>query len=846
MKLKDWQQIEDLFHAALEVEAAARPAYLEAACEGDESLRVEVESLLGVFERDRGFMERPALSLGLRVLSDGEVGTLAGRTIGPYKIVRLLGRGMSEVYLAEDQRLNRNVALKFFTGRYLDDEWVRRQLTKEAQALARLEHPNICAVYGLERAGGYDFIVMQYVEGETLASLMSRGPLELDVILDLAAQIARALAAAHAEGIIHRDIKPQNVVVTAAGQAKVLDFGLAKIVEQTHGRARAEEEERSQVSQSGLIVGTVPYMSPEQLRAEEVDFRTDIFSVGVLLYELISGRNPHKQASDADTISATLTTRPQPPTHPEAKIPRALEAVVLKCLEKDKAARYQSAGELLAALRVLPRAPARRLRIAPRMAAALVILLLLIVGLSLEYFRSGRVSTLAVLPLINESGNPDAEYLGSGLTQSLVSQLSSFPDLRVYAPSSVPAGDLDAAAVGRNLKAETLLVEKIKRRGELLRLEATLLRAADGAALWQAEYDLSVQGAQALPAEISKNVLLTLRPSAGGALQKLAVGSLTEQPEAYRLYLLGRHYWGKRDEENIKKAISYFTQATEVDPLFAQAWAGLADSYVLLPTVAYGSVPTKDALPKARAAAKRALEIDERLCDAHISMGVVKLRYDWDWPEAEREFKRAIELNPSNSSAHYWYANLLSVTGRFNEAIAESEAAKELDPFSPIVVMNLGRAYYRARDYNRAAAYFKRLLEEDPNNSSASYVLGYVYLQQGLYGQAIEIFEKIASSNKWLAAAPLGYAYAKAERKADALKILAEMEEHSKTSNIPPQERAIIYIGLGDKDLAFSWLEKAYEERFASIIALTSDPMFDSLRSDARFASLARKINLNP
>ena len=869
MKVKDWQQIEELFHATLKVEAGERPAYLAAACAGDESLRLEVESLLKAFEGGHSFMEQPALSLGMKVLSDGAAGTLAGKRIGPYIMERLLGcGGMGEVYLAEDGKLNRRVALKFFTSGVVDDARAREQLVREARAVACLDHPNICAVHGLEEIDGYNFIVMQYVEGETLDSLISKGPLAPGQALGLAEQVVGALAAAHAQGVIHRDIKPQNVMVTDDGQVKVLDFGLAKVVQQTQGGARKEQ---SQLSHAGLIIGTVPYMSPEQLRGEPLDFRTDVFSVGILLYELFSGKNPYKGGSEAETISAILTSPLPPLGLSAARVPPGLNAVIRRCMEKEKGRRYASAGELLLALRNLHDTPRRR--IVPGPAAAFAALALFVAGLSFAYLRHAQVpspttaigasqpvaavegeqgdnltkdQTLAVLPFVNESADPNAEALSSGLMQSLVSQLSRLSRLRVKAPSSVPGlqgRSLDPQKIRRDLKADAVLFGLIKSSGGILTLQTTLINTSDGATLWEEKHLLQTEEIPNLHKKIAEKVVYTLYPRVSQGEKELLARPQTESPDAYRLYLRGRHYWYKRDKDNIQKAIDYFKQATEMDPLFALAWTGLADSYAQLPTVAYGAVPTSDAMPMAKAAARKALEIDPVLCEAHVSLGVVKLRYDWDWQGAEREFKRAIELNPENASAHFWYANLLNVTGRPHEAIVESERAREIDPFSPLVIMNLGRTYYRARNYDRAIRHLERAVAEDPKNSSALYVLGYVYLKKGMYEEAVTIFEKISSTNKWLAAAPLGHSYAKLGKKAQALKILDEMNGKK---DVPSQERAIIYIGLGDNDRAFLWLEEAYKERFGPLISLTSDPIFDSLRPDPRFAELARKINLTP
>jgi eukaryotic-like serine/threonine-protein kinase len=849
MKTEDWQQIEDVFHAALNVEAEHRSAYLATACGGDESLRLEVESLLKAFETEESFMEQPAMSLGMKILSEGAVEELTGKTVGSYKILRQLGRGgMGEVYLAEDAKLNRKVALKFFSSHHTDNVWMRRQLTKEARAVASLEHPNICAVYGIEQADGYDFIVMQYIEGQTLDALMAGGPLELERILELSHQIVSALAAAHSHGIIHRDIKPPNIMVTADGQIKVLDFGLAKVVQQQQNMERAGEDQ-SQLSQTGVRAGTVAYMSPEQLRTEELDFRSDIFSVGITLYELISGKNPYKHKSEAETISATLTGSPSPLAHPATRIPPTLNAIVRKCLEKEKEQRYQSASELLSALNTFRSTSRRRFYFSRRAAAvaALVLLLLLSIGLLYAYLHSTRVQTMAVLPLINESPDPNAQYLSTGLTVSLVNQLSRLSSLRVKAPS-FPSGfqaeSMGLRKLGRLLNVDTLLVRKIKQSGESLVLQVQLVNTADGLSLWQQEYTAPLTKMATIQNEFFEKIISILHLTVSGDERKLAAKGRTDNLKAFELYLQGRHYWSKRNKENIQKAIDYFKQATDEDPLYALAWAGLADAYTVLPTVAYGSMTTKDAMSKAKAAARQALEIDETLCEAHISMGVIKLKSDWNWPEAEREFKRAIELNPENASAHFWYAELLTVTNHLPEAIAESKAAREIDPLSPLVNMNMGRSLYRARDYDRAIEDLKRTLAEDANNVSALYVLGYAYQQKGMSKEAIEIFEGIYAKDKMMGAAPLGYAYAKAGRRAEALEILDEIEEQSKKEHVPAQERAIIYIGLDDKDQAFSWLEKSFEEHFAPLIYLTSDPVFDSLRSDPRFAELTRRVNL--
>jgi serine/threonine protein kinase/Flp pilus assembly protein TadD len=845
-KLNNWQQIEDLFHDALQLTAPDRDVFLARMCASDESLRREVETLILAFESEQGFMEQPAFSSGLKILSDRVGGELEGSTIGQYRIEMLLGQGgMGEVYLAEDCELNRKVALKFLKTTLTDDELAKRQLRKEARASARLEHPNICTVYGLQEIDGYNFIVMQYVEGQTLSALMQSEPLKLANFINLAEQIVDALSAAHEYGIIHRDIKPQNIVVTADGQAKVLDFGLAKIVQQVKD---ADGQAQSQFSQSKLIVGTVAYMSPEQLRAEELDFRSDIFSAGVLLYEMINGKNPHVQASEAETISAILTSPLPRPTGHVNRTRHNLNRIIYKCLEKNKERRYQSVGELLADLRRLRQRSYKLFYPEPRTVAALALIVLLIGGLLYVYLGFRRTQTLAIIPLINESGAPVPEYLDTGFTESLGNKLSSLSRLRVKAPTMLPSGQgrqsSDLQNVGRELQADAVLITKLQQHGEELIVQLNLVNTANGVTLWTEEYDIAKIKLLSLQEEVTKKVVSALHLMVNGDDKSLLAKHSTEDAEAFKLYLHGRYFWDRRDkDDNLDKAITYFRKATDRDPSFAQAWAGLAQSYVLRPTVAYGAEPTLEAMDKAKYAANKAIEADATVGEAHVALGIVNTRYHHRWTEAEKEFKQAIELNPNDPAAHFWYSILLAATGRFKEAIAQSEAARTSDPFSPTVYMNLGRAYYYDHQYDKAIEYLTKVLNEEPNYTGASYSLGFVYLQQGRYSEAIDIFQKI---NILKGAAPLGYAYAKTGRKLEARQLLDKLDELEKNHNeVPPQERAIIYIGLDDKDQAFFWLNKAYEEHFPSLIFLVSEPLFfDNLSSDQRFTELARKLNL--
>ena len=846
-------QVESVFHAALGLPVGERAAYLAEACAGDESLYAEVCSLISVVDGRDTFMEQPALNLGFKVLSESDDEATIGKVIGAYKVLSRLGKGgMGEVYLAEDTRLERKVALKFLSPAFVGDNWAKRQLVKEAQAAAKLDHPNICSVYGIEEHGDRSFIVMQYVEGETLSNLVRIQPVNDTRALSLTQQIVGALAEAHAHGIIHRDIKPKNIMVTPAGHVKVLDFGLAKTIRQKK-LAGVLDDSISHLTTNGHIVGTVSYMSPEQLRGEELDYRSDIFSVGSVIYEVVAGKSPFGRQSEAETISAILSDTPAPLARTASKVPQALDRIARKCLEKQKEARYQSANELLLSLQSLSvKDSSKRFPIGLRAVAAIALVVTLLIAGWLAYFRQPTVRTLAVLPFSNTTGDASLNYLSQGISISLIDRLSVASGLQVLTHTAVSGykeRENDPEVVGRDLGVDAVMVGAIVKDGASTVLLTKLVRTSDGAELWQTKSSVELSEILNLQRSISAKVVSSLDMSINATKEKERAIGQTENPVAFRLYWLGRsHFENDRTDE----AIAAFTEATTLDPVFALAWTGLADSYARQPTVAYGSVATDIAMSKARAAAIRALQMAEGLPEAHISMGTIKLRYEWNWGEAEEQFKRAIELDPDRAAAHFSYANLLMITGRFEEAIRETKRAKELDPFNPVAVMSLGRAYYRARQFDEAINYFKQVLAENPNNQSSSeYVLGYAYLMKGMLKEAITTFESVSVKKKWLAAAPLGYAYAKDGQREKALQILSEMEQQSQKTGprekkIPAQERAIVYIGLGDNDNAFAWLEKAYAERFPAIISLTSEPIFDGLRSDPRFADLARRLNLTP
>jgi eukaryotic-like serine/threonine-protein kinase len=849
----DIRQIEELFHAAMSFAPAERAAYLDSACGAE--IRQELDSLIEAFESDGGRLEDSAVTMAMRLLaSDDDPEAMLAQQVGPYRILSTLGHGgMGTVYLAEDTHLNRKVALKFIASDFVSDNWGKRQLMKEAQAVARLDHPNICAVYDFDEIDDHSFIVMQYIEGQTLADLIRTAPLENDQLITLAQQIVSALGDAHAHGIIHRDIKPKNIMVTPSGQVKVLDFGLAKTIPKTFEDIT---ESVSQLSKDGLLIGTVAYMSPEQLRGERLDFRSDIFSMGTVLYEMACRKNPYAHKSNAEVISAIMSRDPEPLRQVSIQCPRDLEHIVDKCLRKDRDERYQSAAELLIDLDNVQRGialPRTRPYVGLRIAAFAAMLLLALVVIAFMIYQQSASAgqTLGVLPIVCEGLEPGTQCMGPAMTENLARVLGNRKGLRVTTSRVEPSLFGPQAAspekVGRDLNVDTVLYGRIRRGENGLILTVRLQNVKDGSRIAEENYALNPDETSTLGQRLSLDTAyylhLPMNEDDKNLFSVLAAAQ-NRNVQAIDLYREGRIYWSKRDWDNIKKAINSFQQATEKDPLYARAWAGLADCYVLMNTVAFSPADRKDAMKRAEYAAKQALDIDPNLAEAHTANGAVLMKNHWDWEAAEKEFKRAIALNPDYSPAHWAYSNLLGTVGRFNESIAEATIVKDLDPFSPPAVLNYCRAYYFARQFDQAYPCYEQLSQDYPNFTSGKYSRGITYVLQGRYPEAIQIFEEFYAKDKALGGAMLGFTYALVNRREDAERVLREMQELQKTQNLPPQELAIIYMGLNDLDHALPLFRKAVEERYPPTQTIFIDPMFDRLRADPRFAELAKEVRL--
>jgi TolB-like protein/Tfp pilus assembly protein PilF len=792
---------------------------------------------------------------------------MIGETISHYRIIEKLGQGgMGEVYRAEDTKLKRMVALKVLPAELVRDEEARRRFLREAQAASALQHENICAIHEIgETPDGRMFICMDCYDGETLKERIAAAPLPIQEAIDIADQIAAGLSEAHAAKIVHRDIKPANVIVTRRGVAKILDFGLAKPA----GTAT--------LTKAGSTMGTVAYMSPEQARGDKVDHRTDIWSLGAILYEMIAGRPPFKGEYESAILYSIAHESPEPVTALRSGVPLELERIVDKCLAKDAAERYQTAADFSADLRRLkreslertaqpaagaapPKGTARGRRIAAIASGAAAVILILLAIFNAGGLRDrfdggrrasepGRVESLAILPFVNVDRDPDTDYLSDEIPASITANLSRLSGLRVVPRSSAfryRGSEGDLAAVGRKLDVRTILTGQVRARGEDLNIRAELVDVENDRQLWGDNYSLKLSDILTIEEDIVGRITdaLQLRLTETDR-DRLSKGQ-TDNAEAHRLYLKGRYFWNKRSEEGIRSATGYFQKAIEEDPSYALAYTGLADSYSIL--AAFGIAAPREVFPKAKAAVSRALEIDSTLAEAHVSLALILQHYEWDWLEAEKEYKRAIELDPTYATALHWYGLLLLTMRRDEEAIATSESAARLDPLSLPIGASLGTAYFVVGQYEKAEAQCMKVIEMDSSFAMARSVLATVHIQMGLYDKAINELQAIAKlpTSTPEDIAYLGYGYARGGRTDEARRILADLSVRAEQRYVPPVFFAIIYAGLGEMDESFKWIEKAYEERDFYLDGLPRTIEGTPAGADPRAIDLVRRMGLSP
>ncbi len=784
-----------------------------------------------------------------------------GTRLGRYEVIRLLGAGgMGEVYLAKDERLEREVALKVLPAGALAGDAARARFRKEAVALSKLSHPNIAVINDFDTHNGVDFLVMEYIPGETLDENLAGGALPETVLVSLGIQLVEGLAAAHAQGVIHRDLKPANLRVTPDRRLKILDFGLAKLLEPVTKDSRVQT-----LSQTGSTAGTMPYMAPEQLRAENVDERTDLFALGAVLYEMAAGQRAFPDDNPASLTDAILNRAPVSPRAVNPRVSSDLERVILKCLEKDPALRYQSATDIGVDLRRLgtpsgvteaavaasPATKTRALGVVAAISVAAVLVLLAgfnVGGIRHRLFGEGtpgRIESIAVLPLENLSGDPEQEFFADGMTDALITDLSKISALKVISRTSSmrykTEGRPPLPEIAQQLGVDAVIEGSVLRVGDRIRITAQLIEAETDQHLWAESYERELSDVLRLQSEVAQAIAREIRVELAPQDKARLASSKTVDPEVYRLYLLGRHHSKTFTQEGFNKATAYLKQAIQLDPDYAPAHAWLSWAY----TSASGwYISPAQAGQSAKAAATRALELDETVAFVHSVLGWNELFYGYDWSAAEKEFTRALELSPGESDAHVGFGWCLFSKGRTSEAVVRMDRGLELDPLSVIVNFSVGLALHFNRQHDQAIEQLQKAVELDPTNLLSHGALGMALEQEGKWPEAISQFQmarEVSNDNPW-ALAYLGHAFGASGQEEKATAIIRELEQLSTQRYVSGYDIALVYAGMGNKQEALAWLERAYKERSDWIVWLKVDQRFDALRGDPQFQKLIQRV----
>ncbi|QQS34169.1 MAG: protein kinase [Acidobacteriota bacterium] len=880
--------IEEIFHTALETPPSGRAALLDAQCGDDDELRKEIESLLSFESAEEHFLDSAPGALAAEVLASQRTPKdLIGNNILHYKITRLLGiGGMGEVYLAEDTRLGRKVALKFLPEAFSDDLGRMDRFVREARSASGLNHPNIITIHEIGESNGKRFIATEYIDGRTLTELISSRELSTEAVLDIAIQLASALEEAHSAGIVHRDIKPDNIMVRPNGLVKVLDFGVAKLMEgpEISTRRSSYEPQAAGMTQAGLVIGTADYMSPEQARGGAIDSRSDIFSFGAVFYEMLCGRKAFSGENAAETVDAILHRDPVPLSDRVPKLPAPITAIVRRCLARSADDRYQRISDVLQELRSAKRAidredtdPARhtanmpaaktleglpafgksRARRLPTLALGSLLAVLLSVGgfIGYSYFsKTEQIASIAVMPIENLSGDVEYEYLADGMTENLIRSLSTIPDLSIKARSSVfsfKGKDVSPKTIGSELNVDAVLLGRLAQAGDDLKITLEMVDSSSQDLLWSAEYSRKIGDLILLQRDIARDVSERLRPALSTEDRSRVAQNYSTNSEAEQLYLKGRFHWNKRTVRDFEKALRYFSRAVEKDPSYALAYTGTADTYALMPL--YGDYRPTEYIPKAKQAALKALELDGELAEAHASLGYITTTYDYDWDRAEEHYRAALSSRPNYATAHQWYAEHLAFRGRTEEAVAAISAAAELDPFSLVINRMKGNILGFAGRHDEAIDQLNRTVELHPESPVVRFNLGEAYAAKGMYPEAIEQYltglrldgRKNYEIRRYENAYKLkGWQGFWMEYLATLLTLQKAVTEADEPLYFDNESLAYAYAATKNKEKAIEYLYKAYESRDPHLVTIKTSGFYDVIRDDPRYKELLAKIGL--